>query len=168
MEIVVSGTTFPQPYYLAYIMKGSKSVAAYPNPYSDIFNEPYASRIDGLFNGINSGNYINDQLSTNMVQLFTSEFKTTFKTNPKFQAMRDALVASSVAAWRIKAPLILTHGQIDTDVSPVMTKNLYDDLMKLDPSLPVTYIPMPGMDHTLASAPSLINFVKRFLVIKGK
>jgi pimeloyl-ACP methyl ester carboxylesterase len=168
MEIVVSGTTFPQPYYLAYIMKGSKSVAAYPNPYSDIFNEPYASRIDGLFNGINSGNYINDQLSTNMVQLFTSEFKTTFKTNPKFQAMRDALVASSVAAWRIKAPLILTHGQIDTDVSPAMTKTLYDDLMKLDPSLPVTYIPMPGMDHTLASAPSLINFVKRFLVIKGK
>jgi len=49
-----------------------------------------------------------------------------------------------------------------------MTKQLYDNLMLLDPTLPVTYIPMPGLDHGSASAPSLVNFVKRFLVIRGK
>ncbi len=167
-ELVVTAATYPQPYYIAYIMKGFKSVGAFPNAYAEIFNEPYASRIDGLFNGINSGGTINDQLSTNMSQLFTSEFRTTMKTNAKFQAMREALAASSVAAWKIKTPLILTHGQADTDVSPEMSKQLYEDLMKLDATLPVTYIPMAGMNHGMASAPSLVNFVKRFLAIKGK
>jgi hypothetical protein len=166
-EIVVTASTFPQPYYIAYIMKGFKSAGAFTNPYSDIFNEPYASRIDGLFNGINSGSTINDQLSTSMSQLFTNEFRTTFKTNSKFQPLKDALTASSVPAWRIKTPLVLTHGQADTDVSPTMSKNLYDDLVKLDPSLPVTYIPMPGLDHGGASAPSLITFIKKFLAIRG-
>jgi len=167
-DIVVGATNYYQPYYIAYIMKGFKSVGAFTNAYSDIFNEPYASRIDGLFNGINSGSAINDQLNTSMAQLFTTEFRTTLDTNAKYQNMRDALAASSVAAWKIKTPLILTHGQADTDVTPLMTKQLYDNLMLLDPTLPVTYIPMPGLDHGSASAPSLVNFVKRFLVIRGK
>ena len=166
--MIVGATTYPQPYYITYIMKGFKSVGAFPNPYTDIFNEPYASRIDGLFNGINSGNDINNQLTTNMPALFTNEFRTTFATNAKFKEMRDALAASSVSAWKIKTPLILTHGQADMGVSPLMTSQLYTDLMSLDSTLPVTYIPMAGLDHEGAIAPSLVAFVKRFLVIKGK
>ena len=167
-DLVVGSTNYYQSYYIAYLMKGFKSVGAFTNAYTDIFNEPYASRIDGLFNGINSGIAINDQLTSNMSQLFNPELRTTLDTNPKFQNMRDALAASSVAAWKIKTPLILTHGQADTDVSPLMTKQLYDNLMLLDPTLPVTYIPMAGMDHGSASAPSLVNFMKRFLLIRGK
>lgn len=166
-EIVVTANTFPQPYYIAYIMKGFKSAGAFTNPYSDIFNEPYASRIDGLFNGINGGGAINEQLSTSMSQLFTNEFRTTFNTNAKYKLLKDALTASSVAAWKIKTPLVLTHGQADTDVSPAMSKQLYDDLVKLDPTLPVTYIPMAGLDHGGASAPSLVSFVRKFLSIRG-
>ncbi len=167
-QTVVTAATYPQPYYIAYIMKGFKSVSAFSNPYTDIFNEPFATRIDGLFNGILSGGAINNQLSTSMAELFTNEFRSTFNTNTKFKGMLDALAASSIGAWKIKTPLILTHGQADTDVTPVMTSQLYADLMKLDPTLPVTYIPMPGYDHGGASAPSLVNFVKRFLVIKAK
>ena len=166
-QIVTSAATFPQPYYIAYIIKGFKSVTSFTNPYSDIFNEPYASRIDGLFNGINSGGAINNQLTSTVADLFTTEFRTTFSTNAKFKGLSDALVANSVAAWRIKTPLILTHGLVDTDVSPLMTQQLYADLINLDPTLPVTYFPMPGFDHGTASAPSLVKFVKQFLVIRG-
>ena len=167
-DAVVTAANYLQPYYIAYIMKGFKSVGSFTNAYADIFNEPYASRIDGLFNGLNSGSAVNAQLSTNMTQLFTTEFRTTWKTNAKFQGIKDALVASSVSAWKIRTPLILAHGQADTDVTPAMSSTLYNDLMSLDKTLPVTYIPMPGLDHSSASAPALINFVKRFLVIKGK
>jgi len=167
-EMIGTATTYSQPYYIAYIVKGFESAGAFSNPYSDIFNEPYASRIDGLFNGTNSGTVINSQLSTNMSQLFTNDFRTTMNTGSKFKAMKDALAASSVSAWKIKTPLILAHGQADTDVAPVVSKQLYDDLMTLDPTLPVTYLPMAGMDHGTASAPAIINFVKRFLLIKGK
>ena len=166
-QTVLAANYYPQPYYIAYIMKGFKSVGAFTNPYSDLFNEPYASRIDGLFNGINSGGAINEQLSYSIPQLFTADFRTNFATSAKYKGLMDALTASSVPAWRIKAPLILTHGQSDTDVSPIMSKQLYEDLMKIDPMLPVTYIPMANLDHGGASAPSLVNFVGRFLVIKG-
>ena len=166
--MAVGAPTYSQPYYIAYIIKGFKSAGAFPNPYTDIFNEPYASRIDGLFNGLNSGSAINSQLSTDMSQLFTNEFRTTWTTNTKFKEMRDALASSSITAWKIKTPLILTHGQADLDVPPSMTSQLYADLMNLDASLPVTYIPLAGMDHMQASVPSLAAFVKRFLVIKGK
>jgi hypothetical protein len=166
-QIVTTAATFPQPYYIAYIIKGFKSVTSFTNPYSDIFNEPYASRIDGLFNGTNSGASINNQLTSTVADLFTTEFRTTFSTNAKFKGLSDALVANSVAAWRIKTPLILTHGLVDTDVSPLMTQQLYADLINLDPALPVTYFPMAGFDHGTASAPSLVKFVKQFLVIRG-
>ncbi len=166
-EQIATTTTYPQPYYIAYIMKGFKSVGAFQNPYTDFFNEPYASKIDGLFNGTNSGGAINGQLTNNMTQLFTPEFRSTLTTGAKYKEMRDALAASSVTAWKIKTPLVLTHGLVDTDVTPLMSQQLYNDLVKLDPSLPVTYIPMAGYDHGGASAPSLVNFVKRFLVIRG-
>ena len=166
-QTVVTASYYPQPYYIAYIMKGFKSVSAFSNPYSDIFNEPYSSRIDLLFNGIKSGSAINDQLTYSMPQLFTADFRTNFNTSAKYKGMLDALTASSVFAWKIKTPLILTHGQADTDVTPLMTQNLYSELMKLDPTLPVTYIPMANLDHGGASAPSLVSFVSRFLVIKG-
>jgi hypothetical protein len=39
--------------------------------------------------------------------------------------------------------------------------------MKLDPSLPVTYIPLDGMNHELAASPSMLIFMKKFLAIKG-
>jgi pimeloyl-ACP methyl ester carboxylesterase len=166
-EQIATTTTYPQPYYIAYIMKGFKSVGAFQNPYTDFFNEPYAAKIDGLFNGTNSGGAINGQLTNNMTQLFTPEFRSTLTTGAKYKEMRDALAASSVTAWKIKTPLVLTHGLVDTDVTPLMSQQLYNDLVKLDSSLPVTYIPMAGFDHGGASAPSLVNFVKRFLVIRG-
>jgi dipeptidyl aminopeptidase/acylaminoacyl peptidase len=81
--------------------------------------------------------------------------------------MRDALAASSITAWNIRTPLILSHGLADTDVTPLMSQQLYDNLVKLNPALPVTYLPMPGYDHVGASAPSLLGFVKRFLLIRG-
>ena len=167
-NMIVTATTYSQPYYIAYIFKGFQSAGAFANPYTDIFNEPYASRIDGLFNGLNSGTAINNQLSANISQLFTNEFITTLNTGTKFKDMRDALAASSVSAWRIKTPLILTHGQADLNVPPAMSQQLYDDLMKLDPVLPVTYLPLVGMDHGQASSPSMLIFVKKFLIIKGK
>jgi pimeloyl-ACP methyl ester carboxylesterase len=167
IDMAVSATTYPQPYYLAYIIKGFKSAAAFSHPYTDIFNEPYASRIDPLFNGINSSSVINNQLTINMAQLFTNEFRTTWNTAAKYKDIRDALTASSVAAWRIRTPLVLTHGLADQNVPAATTQQFYDDLMKFDPSLPVTYIPLDGMDHELAAAPSMLIFMKKFLTIKG-
>lgn len=167
INLVTTTPTYPQPYYLAYILKGFTSAGAFNHPYSDIFNEPYASRIDALFNGLNSGSAINDQLTTDMTKLFTNEFRTTLNSSAKFKDIRDALTASSVAAWRIKAQLLLTHGQADLDVPPALTQQLYDNLIKIDPSLPVTYLPLAGMDHGMASAPSILLFVKKFLSIKG-
>ncbi len=165
--MAVSATTYTQPYYLVYLIKGFESAAAFSHPYTDIFNEPYASRIDQLFNGLNSSSAINSQLTTNMAQLFTNEFQTTWNTAAKYKDIRDALTASSVTAWRIKTPLVLTHGLADQNVPAATTQQFYDDLMKLDPSLPVTYLPLDGMDHEMAVAPSMLIFIKKFLAIKG-
>ncbi|MCE1198436.1 MAG: alpha/beta fold hydrolase [Marinilabiliales bacterium] len=167
-KMVESTPYFPQPYYVAYLLKGFKSVGAITNPYSDVFNEPYASRIDQLFNGYNSGSAINDQLTTNMTQLFTADFRANLLTSDKYSQLRSALAASSVTPWRIKTPLLLTYGEADQDVPPAMTKNLYNGILQIDGSLPVTMISMPGLDHSLAAAPSLIAFMKKFLSIKGK
>lgn len=167
IDMAVSASTYTQPYYLAYIIKGFESAAAFSHPYTDIFNEPYASRIDPLFNGLNSSSAINSQLTTNMAQLFTNEFRTTWNTAAKYKDIRDALTASSVTAWRIKTPLVLTHGLADLNVPAATTQQFYDDLMKLDPSLPVTYIPLDGMNHELAVSPSMLIFMKKFLAIKG-
>src|SRR6266850_154083 len=66
-------TTYDEPFYIAYVAMAYKTqYDTWTKPLSDFFNEPYASRIPGLFDGSKNGTQINGELTTSIPDFITA------------------------------------------------------------------------------------------------
>jgi hypothetical protein len=84
---------------------------AYDREYSEIVNEPYASRLPSLFDGSKSMEEIDTELTTKTTGddgLFASAFVYDFVNNPD-NWFRQAMVENSVHTWGPKTPIELLH-----------------------------------------------------------
>jgi pimeloyl-ACP methyl ester carboxylesterase len=158
LEGMVNKTTYPMPVYLAYIVNAYKSYDQFTNPVSDIFKEPYASRVSTLFTGTLSSAQINSQLTTTIADLITPDFLTGFESSAKYSSVLSALNSNSVTAWKTNVPLLLTHGGNDTQVDPVTTDNMYNAMIGAGTSQSViSKIIVPGVDHSPGAVPCMLQ-----------
>ena len=157
-ESMINATTYPMPVYLGYIAHAYSAYNQFTNPVSDILNEPYASRLNSLFNGFLASDQINAQLTTSIPSLVTSDFLTGFVSSPKYSSVRDALSNNSVTAWHTLKPLYMLHGGNDTQVNPAVTTRFYDAMIAAGTSGSVcTREILPGLDHSDGAAPAMIK-----------
>lgn len=155
---MIGASTYPMPVYLAYIVNAYKAYNQVSNPVTDIFNEPYASRLPSLFNGENDFDYINSQLTTSVTDLVNSSFLTGFASDPKYEQVRNALAANSIPAWHTNIPLYMIHGMSDTQVSPGVTGFFYDQMISHGSSPAIVRKEMlEGLDHGDAAVPAVIK-----------
>jgi len=158
LEGIVNETTYPMPVYLGYILHAYSAYNQFTNPVTDIFNEPYATRIANLYNGLQSSEAINNQLTTSVSDLITPEFLAGFHSSPEYSVVRDALYRNSVSPWHTYKPLLLIHGGGDTQVNPVSTENMYSAMIEAGTSpLVCNKIIIPGVDHGDGVAPAMIQ-----------
>ncbi len=155
---IITQSTYPVPAYLAYIVNAYKAYNQFTNPVSDFFNEPYASRVSTLFDGLLTLDQIDSQLTTSIPDLVTPEFISGFATSPTYSGVRDALTNNSVTAWQTAKPLLLTHGGNDTQVNPASTENMYNAMIQDGTSADIIKeIIVPGYDHTAGVVPCMIQ-----------
>lgn len=158
MQKILSQETFPMPYYIGYVINGFKAYQQFTNPVSDLLNEPYASRIGGLFNGQLNVGQINSQLTTSIPDLITADFLSGFATSAKYSSVREAMTANSVAPWRTGIPLLMIHGDADTHVDPSATENMYAAMIQAGtPPGVISKVIIPGADHGEGVVPALIQ-----------
>jgi pimeloyl-ACP methyl ester carboxylesterase len=158
LEGVAAEPDYPVPAYLAYIVSAYTSYNQFTNPVTDLFNEPYASRVSTLFTGLLTTAQINSQLTTSVTGLLTSDFISGFNLSPKYSSVRDALTRNSVSAWHTYKPVYFTHGANDTEVNPVSTESIYSAMILAGSSSDlVTKIIIPGVDHAGGVLPCTIQ-----------
>jgi pimeloyl-ACP methyl ester carboxylesterase len=158
LEGMITEPVYPVPAYLAYIVNAYTYYNQFTNPVSDIFNEPYASRVSSLFTGLLTLDQIDNQLTTSISALLTPEFISGFKTDAKYSSLRDALNKNSVSAWHTYKPLLMTHGGKDTQVSPASTESMYSALIQAGTSSNIcTKIIVPNVDHGDGALPCMIQ-----------
>ncbi|MGE5419551.1 MAG: alpha/beta hydrolase family protein [Chloroflexota bacterium] len=158
MQKILSQETFPEPYYIGYVINGYKSYNQFTNPVSDLLNEPYASRVGGLFNGTLNAGQINAQLTTNIRNLVNADFLAGFATSPKYASVRQAMIDNSIAPWHTNIPLLLIHGDADTHVDPSATENMYEGMIQAGtPTTVIKKVILPGADHSSGVVPALIQ-----------
>ena len=146
------------PVYLAYIVNAYTAYNQFTNPSSDIFNEPYASRVSSLFTGLLTSDQINNQLTTSITGLINPDFISGFMTSTKYSSVRNALINNSVAAWHTFKPLLLVHGGNDTQVDPSSTENMYNALIQAGTSQDIIVkTVVPGIDHSEGAIPCMIK-----------
>lgn len=155
------------PYFLGYLLNSYHSLKLYPNPLSDLFQEPYASKIPTLYNGTNEGGTINAALTKKMADLLTPEFRTGFDTDTKFSVLKSAFIANSVVPWNISTPTRLYHGSADELIPVSLSNKMFQDLKTagtLDSKLELKII--PGADHSNGVFPVGISTIEWFMSLK--
>jgi pimeloyl-ACP methyl ester carboxylesterase len=158
LESMVNKATYPNPYYLAYIVYAYSVYNQFTNPVGDIFNEPYASRLSTLFTGTLTPAQINSQLTTSVSGLITPDFISGFNTSAKFTSVISALNNNSIAAWHTYKSLLLIHGGNDTSVDPISTENMYSSMIQAGTSPDICKkVIVPGVDHGDGLLPCMIR-----------
>lgn len=137
LKRIMNSENYPMPVYLGYILKAYTSYNQFTNPISDIFNEPYASRVNNLYNGLLSSDQINSQLSSSILVLIKSDFLSGFSSSQKYLSIRQSLIENSISGWHSYKPLLLVHGSKDTQVDPVSTENIYYSMIQAGTSASV-------------------------------
>jgi len=161
-------TTYPMPVYLGYILNSYIAYNQFTNPVTDIFNEPYASRVTTLYNGTLSSDQINSQLTTSIPGLINPEFLSGFSTLSKYSTVREALNNNSISAWHSYRPLLLIHGEKDSSVNPVTTDRLYTAMIEAGTSSEICKkIIIPGADHGDGIAPFVIQSIQFLMNLGG-
>ena len=158
LDGMISAQTYPMPVYMAYILNAYTAYNQFANPVSDIFNEPYASRVSTLFNGMLTSSQINSQLTTSIPGLITADFISGFKTAAKYSSIRDGLNNNSITAWHSYKPLLLIHGGKDTQVNPVSTETMYSAMIQSGTSPDICKkVIVPDVDHGDGAIPCMIQ-----------
>ena len=158
LENMVGKPTYPMPVYLAYIVNAYSAYAQFTNPISDIFNEPYASRIGSLFTGLLTSDQINSQLTTSIPTFLNPGFVSGFSTVPKYSSIVDALNKNSISGWMTSKPLFLIHAGNDTSVDPSSTENMYTAMIQAGTSQNLLQKEIvPGFDHSEGAIPCLLK-----------
>jgi pimeloyl-ACP methyl ester carboxylesterase len=157
-QTMITASTYPMPVYLGYIVFAYSSYNQFTNPVNEIFNEPYAARLNSLYNGLSDFQQINNQLTTSISGLITPDFLSGFASSAKFSTVRDALTDNSIAPWQTLKPLYLVHGGSDTQVNPAVTTYFYDAMIAAGTSpLICSREIIPGLDHGDGLAPCMIK-----------
>ncbi len=164
---MVNVTTYPMPVYLGYIFNAYSAYGQITNPVSEIFKEPYASRISTLYNGTKSSDQINAQLTTSIPDLLNTSFITGYNTDTRFSSVRKAFSDNSIEAWHTYKPLLMVHGGSDTQVNPVTTETMYSGMLQAGTSSDICRkVIIPGADHSDGVLPAMIEGINFLLTIK--
>jgi len=158
MQSMLNATNYPMPVYIGYIINAYKAYNQFTNPVTDILNEPYATRLGSLYNGFLSSDEINAQLTTSLTQLITPGFLSGFASSANYSSVRKALNENSITPYHSYKPLLLIHGEKDTDVNPSATETMYSGMIQAgtSPELCKKVI-VPGVGHGDGVAPCMIQ-----------
>jgi pimeloyl-ACP methyl ester carboxylesterase len=166
-EYVTGKPIYPMPYFIAYLLNAYTAIGLVPNKLTDFIQEPYASKIPGLFDGKHSGGTINTALTTKMADLFTPEYMNNYATNPLFSDLKSAFIANSVTPWKMSTSTRLYHGADDELIPVSMSEKMLLDLKTvgtLDSKIQLIII--PGADHTGGVIPAGASTILWFMDLK--
>jgi pimeloyl-ACP methyl ester carboxylesterase len=158
MQEMINVTTYPMPVYLGYIVNAYIAYNQFTNPVTEIFNEPYASRISTLYNGLLTSSEINNQLTTSISDLINPDFLSGFESAPEYSPVRASLNNNSIPAWHSYKPLLLLHGANDKDVNPIATENIYSSMIEAGTSAEICKkVIIPDVEHGSGIIPAMVQ-----------
>jgi pimeloyl-ACP methyl ester carboxylesterase len=152
---VLGLTEYPMPVFLGYISNAYAEYNLFSNSLSDLFNEPFATLIPGLYDGMHASDQINSQLNVSIAALFRADYITGYSTSAAYQSVRNALKSNSIEGWNTSVPLLFLHGTADVYVVPALSERMHDAMLNAgSSSLTCRYVTMQDLDHSDGIVPA--------------
>ncbi|WP_244888601.1 alpha/beta fold hydrolase [Pontibacter akesuensis] len=155
---IKSGQAYTYPAYLAYILQAYNHTNNWNRPLTELFQEPYASKLPALFDGVKGGSAINRELTTDTKKLFNPTFFAALQDDKKELALKQALQANSFYDWVPQSPTRLYHGTTD-NIVPFQNSQVTYDRFKQQGAKNLELIPIKGQGHGSAFVPMLKSLV---------
>jgi pimeloyl-ACP methyl ester carboxylesterase len=166
-DYVFNLDSYPHPYYLAYVAKSYQTYYDQPTLISTIFNEPFASRIDGLFNGINGHSDINAELTQSIPDLIRGPVLDGFDADPSLLGLRNLFAENSLTDWTPTKSVYFYHGDQDTTVPLENTVITYNKLLQNGASSEnIKLITLVGYDHNDGLDPYVEDLIEKLISLK--
>lgn len=167
-EYVFSLNTYNEPSFLAYVSLAYQLHYQWTQPLTDVFNEPYASLIPGLFDGTFSLEEINFNLTADIPELLNNEFLEGIDVNPQYLYFVNALEENSLTDWAPTKKMFLYHGDADTTVPIENSVTTYTQFIYNGASSnTVEFIALPGATHSSGVLPYIEDLVPRLLSLSS-
>lgn len=155
-SLVATRPTYAAPSFLAFIVKSYNSTYNWNRPFSDFFQEPYASQIPQLLDGTKGREEIDAALPKTPTQLLNPVFFGDLLNPAKEVELKQRLVSNSFITWVPKSPTRLYHGTADEAVffeTSLITYNRF----RAAGATNVEFFPIPGRDHRGSIEPMFFN-----------
>lgn len=167
-EYMFAQDTYEEPYYMAYVALSYQSYYDWPfDRIGDFFQEPYASSIPALFNGVNSSGTINSQLNENVADLIKAEIISGIDSDPQYAYLVAAFNENSLLDWTPAIPMFMYHGNADITVPYQNSIDTYNQLISNGASSSiVTFTTLDGADHGSGVIPYIEDFIGKLLLLK--
>jgi pimeloyl-ACP methyl ester carboxylesterase len=166
-EYFFSQQTYHQPYYLAYVALSYKSYYDWSGLLTDFFNEPYASRIPSLFDGLKSSEEINLQLTNAVPDLIKADLIQHIDSDTKYSYIVNAFHENSLTDWTPTIKMYMYHGDSDITVPYENSVRSYNRFLANGSSAStITFITLKGADHNTGIKPYLEDFFIRLLDLR--
>ncbi|MCB0492818.1 MAG: hypothetical protein KDC93_10420 [Cyclobacteriaceae bacterium] len=159
--------SYHNPYYMAYVAHAYKTTFDWNEPLSDFFQEPYASRIPGLFNGSNTSSTINTQLTTNVADLLTTDIRINFDSSPNYDYLENAFIENGLVDWKPTIKMFMYHGDADITVPFQNSVITYNKLIDNGTSTSILqFLVIEGGTHSTGVIPYIEDFIPKMLELK--
>ncbi len=158
---IASSPTYAAPSFLALFIKSYDSTYSWNSPYSDFFQEPYASRIPSLLDGTKSRPEIDSALTTSTAALFNPVFHANLSNAKEEIALKQAIAKNSLLNWAPKTPTRLFHGTSDEVVYYETSVTTYNNL-KAAGAANIELISIPGGTHETTVKPMILGVLPWF------
>ena len=144
LSSIANETTVTLPLAVAYLLLAYDDIYdVYERP-SDVFREPYASTVPGLFDMRHFWDDILAGLPPTSRELLTASYFRAVRDNPD-DPIRVRLRENAVDRWRPRAPIRVYHSPVDEEVSFEDMLVSVDRLRKRGADITVERL--PGFDH---------------------
>jgi pimeloyl-ACP methyl ester carboxylesterase len=166
-EYFFDAHTYEEPFYMAYVALAYKNYYDWNEPLTTYFQEPYASKLEGLFNGELSGGQINAALTERVADLLQPDMLENFESSAKYRHLKEALEANSLTNWEPVAPIWMYHGTDDITVPYRNSVASHTALAKdADSQELIVLIPLEGKTHSSGVLPYIKDVYYRFKALK--
>lgn len=163
---IFGSANYEDPFYLAYMARAYQVHYEEESLLTDLFQEPYASRIPGLFDGTKGATAINSQLTGDIDALLQEDVINGYDSEARYEYLRNVFAENSLTDWAPKIPMFLYHGLSDETVPyDNSVKTLNKLLANGASSATVTLTPLEGT-HATAVDPYIENLISKVMSLK--
>lgn len=159
-EYLFAQESYDTPFYITFVAWAYTHTYDWSQSLSLYFNEPYATDIPELFNGVNTAGQINARLTTDITYLIKEDFRDGFNSEQEYEHIRKAFSENSLTDWIPEAIMFMYHGTGDFTV-PYENSLLVFNKLKANGAVDIELIDLEG-DHSTAFFPYLNDVVDKF------